>query len=236
MEKIRVLLVDRREIYREGLAKLLENKPEVEVMSACPGDLEAIEKISELKPDVVLMDTELPEGECAEVTRRICQLLPGIKVLMLTDSRDSYDLYAAIRAGALGYVTKDITTEELIKAIVLVVDGRVIIGAPMLDKLRNEFDSLEAKLLRKEIPYDLLSEREREVLDLVAKGTTNKEISTTLFISPHTVKVHLHNITRKLHVRNRQEATALAIEEGLTHYEPREGLGEVSGPVVSLRK
>ena len=216
MEKIRLLLVDRRELFREGLAKVMQGKPSIEVVGTCSTGPEAIEKASELKPDVVLMDTELPEGKCVEATNRICELLPETKVIMLTHSIESCDLFAALKAGAQGYVTKDITVEDLIKAVTLAIGGGTIIGAPMAETMLKEFASLETKDPPHAKHIEVLSKREREVLSLVAKGATNREISTALFISEHTVKVHLHNIMQKLHVHNRQQATALAVEDGMT--------------------
>jgi len=216
VEKIRLLLVDRRELFREGLAKVMQGEPNIEVVGTCSTGPEAIEKASELKPDVVLMDTELPEGKCVEATNRICELLPETKVIMLTHSIESRDLFAAIKAGAQGYVTKDITVEDLLKAVALVIGGGTIIGAPLAQIMLKEFISLETEALSHAKHLEVLSKREREVLSLVAKGATNREISTALFISEHTVKVHLHNIMQKLHVHNRQQATALAVEDGVT--------------------
>ena len=216
MEKTRLLLVDRREIFREGLAKLVQDKPNIEVVGTCSTGPEAMEKASELKPDVVLMDTELPEGECVEATKRICELLPKTKVIMLTHSIESRDLLAAIKAGAQGYVTKDITLEDLLKAVTLVIDGGTIIGAPLAQIMLKEFASLDTKAPPHAKHIEVLSKREREVLSLVAKGASNREIGTALFISEHTVKVHLHNIMQKLHVHRRQQATALAAEDDLT--------------------
>lgn len=215
MGKITLLLVDKRELFREGLVKLLHGKSNIEVVGTCSDGLQAIEKAGKSRPNVVLMDTELPQGKCAETTQRICELLPEAKVVILTHSTESADLLAAIKAGALGYVTKDITLEDLIKAISLVIDGEVIIGAPIARALFEEFTSLEAKPLQKEKRIKILSEREREVLSLVAKGASNSEIAATLFISEHTVKVHLHNIMQKLHVRSRQQAAVLVVEEEL---------------------
>ena len=214
MEKIRLVLVDRREIFREGLAKLLQAEPNIEVVGTCAGDLEAIEKACEFKPDLVLMDTELPECKCIEATRRICELLPETKVIMLTHSRESCDLFDAIKGGAVGYVSKDITVEDLIKTVTLVIDGGTIIGAPMAETMLKEFALTEAKGQQQAKYYETLSKREQEVLDLVAKGATNREIAATLFISENTVKVHLHSVLKKLHVRNRQQATARAVGEG----------------------
>lgn len=216
MRKLRLSLVDRRELFREGLAKLLEDEPRIKVVCKCSCDREAIETVSKCKPDVALIDTELPEGKCVEVTRYICELLPKTKVIMLTHSTESRDLLAAIRAGAIGYVTKDITVEDLIRAIILVDDGGTIIGAPIAKTLLKELLTQEDRKLSVAKYDETLSQREREVLELVAKGATNREIATTLFISEHTVKVHLHNIMTKLHVRNRQQATALAVEKGLS--------------------
>jgi two-component system NarL family response regulator len=213
--KIRLLLVFRNEIFREGLARLLGVNPAIHVAGTSSGAAEAIEKVIKLKPDVVLLDTELAEGNCVDLIKRICELQPETKVIIFTDSSESRNLLDALRAGAMSYMTKNITSECLIKVITLTMEGEVIIGAPLAKKLFAEFVSLEAEKPPQTKYVEILSEREREVLSMVAQGATNREIAAALFISEHTVKVHLHNILEKLHVHNRQQATAIAIEEGL---------------------
>lgn len=131
MRRIKLRLVDRREIFREGLARVLAEQPSIEVVGTCACSSEAIEKARDRQPDVVLIDTELEEGECVEVTRCICELLPSTRILVLTHSEKDHDLLATINAGARGYVSKDITVDDLVKAITIVADGGVIVSSPM---------------------------------------------------------------------------------------------------------
>lgn len=215
MEQITLLLVFRNEIFREGLAKLLSNDLSIKVIGTCCSEADAVEKVGSLKPSVVLLDTELAEGNCVKLTKQLSELVPDTKVIIFTDSTESRDLFNALKAGAMGYVTKNISAECLIKVITLTVEGEVIIGASLAKQLFTEFNSLEADKPPQTRHCEILSDREREVLGMVAQGATNKEIAASLFISEHTVKVHLHNILEKLHVHNRQQATAIAIEEGL---------------------
>ena len=208
MSAIKVLLVDKRQIFLEGLAKLLEHVPELEVLTTCSNGLEAVDKASKLKPDVILMDTE---AECQdfEATRRIGVLLPETKIIMLTHSEEKNNLLSALKAGARGYLSKDISLENLVKSIVLAASGELIISPCMVTKLLEEFSSWPEDKQQVKTGYrNCLSPREEQVLALVAKGASNKEIAMALYISEHTAKVHLRNIMEKLHVRRRHQAVA----------------------------
>jgi len=211
VRKTKVLLVDKREIFREGLARLLSEKPDIEVLATCGCSSEAIEKAQIFHPDVVIIDTELEENGCAEATRCISEYLPSVKIIILTHSEEDSDLLSTFEAGAKGYVSKDLTIDDLIKTITLVLDGAVIISAPMAAKVLNEFSSM--KVAQDKMPTNhgaKLSKREHEVLRLVAKGISNKDIAKELFITENTVKVHLHNIMEKLKAHNRLQAVMLA--------------------------
>ena len=216
MNKIKLLLADRREIFREGLAKLLEHEADIEVVYICRTGLEAIEKAKEHQPDVILIDTELSECSGIKAMQRIHERLPNTNIIVLTHSEEDADLISAVRAGARAYISKDASLQDLIKAIALVAEHRVVVFPPMAASLLAEINLLgEHKGAAKAEGVNLLSKREQEVLSLVGQGFTNREIATKLFISEHTAKVHLHNIMRKSHAHTRQQAVVLAREEDL---------------------
>jgi len=135
VEEIRVLLVFRSDIYREGLITLMKNEPAIIVLGSCSSSLDAEEKVRNLKPDVALLDTDLHEGDCVMSTRRISELSPKTKAIIFTHSTESRDLFNAIKTGAVGYVTKYIPSADLIKSITLIANGEAIIDAPLAAKL-----------------------------------------------------------------------------------------------------
>lgn len=205
--------MDRREIFLQGLAKLLEGRSDFKVVGTCFSVLEAAEKVAKLKPSVILVDIEALECEGVKVIQHIYELLPEIRIIILTHSETIGDLSFALKARARAYISKDITVEALVKAITLVADGEIVISPPVATELLKELTSLERVKEEAEGKgsTDHLSKREREVLTLVAKGATNREIATTLFITRNTVKVHLRNILEKLHVHNRQQAATFFV-------------------------
>jgi len=207
--KIKLLLADKSEIFREGLAKLLEREPDIEVVCACRTGLEAIERANEHQPDVILIDTELPECSGIETIQRIHERLPNTNIIVFTHSEAGADLISAVKVGARAYISKDVSLEDLIKAIALVAEHEVIVSPPMATRLLAEISFLEEHKNAEVGDVTLLSKREEAVLPLVAQGLTNREIATTLSISEHTVKVHLRNIMGKLHAHTRQQAVAL---------------------------
>jgi len=217
MEKIKVLVADDQEIFREGLATLLESSPNIEVVSTCSTGFEAIKKAVELNPDVILLDTEIRECECTEVAQRIKEVLPEPRIIILTQPYKDLELSSIFKAEATAYITKNIKVGRLIGVIDTVYKGDVCLAPPIAAKLLEEFTFLEKRLEEGLLRYDLgLSKREMEVLTLLAeKSATNKEIASTLFITENTVKAHLSSILEKLHVHNRQQAVALAWEKGI---------------------
>jgi len=212
MEQIKVLLADDKEIFREGLARLLDEQEQIEVVSLCSNGKQAIDKAKETEPDVVLMDSHISDCDSKKATRQINESSPKVKVAMLTDSKYEQTLFSAMDAGATGYLVKDMKVVDLIKSIDLIAKGEVVVSPPLARKLVDKVASKKAK--ETEVK-DNLSERETEILKLLAKGATNKEIAERLFIAENTTKVHLKNILGKSQLRNRQQAAAYAVQEGL---------------------
>ena len=210
---IRVLVVDDHPLFRQGLISTLKQYAEFEVVGQAANGVEAVAKASELQPDVVVMDIRMPGGDGVEATTAIQQSLPQVKVLILTVSGEESDLFTAIKAGAKGYLLKTVNLQELINSIKLVANGDAIVSPSMAARLLKEFKQVEQDRAGKD--HSELSPREREVLQLISDGASNKEIAAQLFISETTVKAHLRSILEKLHVKNRAQAAALAMAKGL---------------------
>jgi DNA-binding NarL/FixJ family response regulator len=218
MENIKVLIVDDHTLFRRGIAAVLSNQENLEVVGEAADGLEAIEKADKLSPEVILMDLNMPNCSGLEAIQALQANKPHINVLVLTISEMEADLFAAIKYGARGYLLKKTEPEELVQAIVGIAQGGVIISPLMATKLLTEFKDLSSSVERKAVEDEdskKLTPREGEVLQLVAQGATNKEIADALFISENTVKTHLQNIMEKLHLANRSQAAAYAIKKGL---------------------
>ena len=214
MTKVKLLLAEKSEIFCDGLVKLLEREPSIEIVCTCRTGLEAIESANEHQPNVILIDSELCECSGIEAMQRIHERLPNTNIIVLTCSKAHADLISAIKAGATAYISKDtISIENLIKTVTLVAAGEVIVFPPMAARLLAEINLLEEHKGAAKAGGVSLSKREQAVLSLVAQGLTNREIATSLFISEHTVKVHLRNIMGKFHAHTRQQAVALAREK-----------------------
>ena len=215
-EVIRVLIADDQALFRRGLYVVLGTEDGVEVVAEAENGVEAIEKARELAPDVVLMDVRMPKASGIEAAAQIRADLPSAKILMLTVSDEEEDLYEAIKAGANGYLLKEISVEEVAEAIRAVMQGQSLISPSMASKLLSEFNALVRRAEdRQQFPAPALTNREIEVLRLVAKGMSNREIAEELYISENTVKNHVRNILEKLHLHNRMEAVIYAVKERL---------------------
>ena len=215
-EVIRVLIADDQALFRRGLFVVLGTEDGVEVVAEAENGEDAIDKARELAPDVVLMDVRMPKVNGIEAAARIRADLPSTKILMLTVSDEEEDLYEAIKAGANGYLLKEISVEEVAEAIRAVMQGQSLISPSMASKLLSEFNSLARRAEdRQQLPAPTLTNREIEVLRLVAKGMSNREIAEELYISENTVKNHVRNILEKLHLHNRMEAVIYAVKERL---------------------
>lgn len=210
---IKVLVVDDHPIFRQGLISLLQQYPEFEAVGQATNGEEAVAVATQVKPDVIVMDVCMPGGDGIAATTALQQALPDVKVIIVTVSDKDEDLFAAIKAGARGYLLKSVSLRELIDSIRLVAQGEAIISPTVAGKLLDEFKQTDKEKLDKELNGGL-SLREQEVLQLVAQGASNKEIAEQLFISETTVKAHLRTILQKLHARNRAEAVALAATKG----------------------
>lgn len=216
IDAIRVLICDDHALFRRGLVMVLESEEGMEIVGEAEDGEQAIRQAEALAPDVVLMDVRMPRVRGIEATRAIAEAVPSTRILMLTVSDEEDDLYEAIKAGAAGYLLKEISIEEVAAAIRSVVSGQSLISPSMASKLLTEFTNLAKKAdERHSVPSPRLTERELEVLKLVAKGMSNREIASELYISENTVKNHVRNILEKLHLHSRMEAVVYAVREKL---------------------
>ena len=212
---VRVVIADDQDLVRSGLQLVLEARG-IDVVDAVGDGRAAVGSVAAHAPDVVLMDVRMPRINGIEAARRIREISPTTKILMLTVSDEEDDLYEAIKAGANGYLLKEISVEEVAEAIRAVVQGQSLISPSMASKLLNEFTTLAKKAEeRQQYPAPALTSRELEVLKLVAKGMSNREIADELYISDNTVKNHIRNILEKLHLHSRMEAVIYAVRERL---------------------
>jgi DNA-binding NarL/FixJ family response regulator len=210
---IRVLVADDQSMVRAGFRMLLSREPDIEVVAEAENGAEAVEKAARFHPNVVLMDIRRPELDGLEATRRILASDAGARVLVLTTfDLDEY-IYEALQAGASGFVLKDDPPEQLLAAIRTVARGEALLSPAVTKRVIREF----TRLPRPEQPQglDQLTEREREVLELIAQGRSNAEIGQQLFIEETTVKTHVTHVLQKLGLRDRVQAVVLAYQAGL---------------------
>lgn len=201
------MVVDDHSILREGLKAVISKQPDFRVVGEAGDGREAVQKVNELHPDVILMDINMPYGGLP-ATVEIMQRYPEIRILMLTISDKEEDLVNAVKAGARGYLLKGMTSNELVAAIRTVAEGGAIFTPLMAAKLVDDFRTLD----HKNSNDTELTERELEVLSLVARGASNKEIAQQLDVSEPTIKAHLRNILGKLHLKNRSQAAVYATQ------------------------
>ena len=216
VEPIRVLVVDDHALFRRGLQMVLEQEPDIEVVGEASDGSEAVDKAADTLPDIVLMDVRMPKRGGIDACTAIHETVPSAKIIMLTISDEEVDLYDAIKAGAMGYLLKEISIEEVASAIRAVYGGQSLISPSMASKLLTEFASMIKRSDdRQQVPTPRLTDREMEVLKLVAKGLNNRDIAKQLFISENTVKNHIRNILEKLQLHSRMEAVVYAVREKL---------------------
>ena len=217
MKKIRILLADDHQLFREGLATILNAQPDFEVIGEASDGLEVLIKARELNPDLILMDIGMPVCDGLEATQKIKAELPDITIVMLTVRDEDEKLFTAIKSGAQGYLLKSIRSRELLAMLRGAIRGEAAITPALGGRMLEEFRNL-SKQTQNNIPPEetvALTQREQEVLGLVAEGATDKEIADKLMLSIHTVKSHMRNVLAKLHLSHRHEAALYALREGL---------------------
>jgi DNA-binding NarL/FixJ family response regulator len=211
---IRVLVVDDQELFRRGLTMLLNAEDDIEVVAEAADGVSAAALAAAHSPDIVLMDVRMPKLSGIEACVAIKDAAPSARIIMLTVSDEEADLYEAVKNGASGYLLKDSSTDEVAQAVRVVADGQSLISPSMAIKLLDEFKQM-SRTDRQAVPTPRLTERELEVLRLVAQGLNNREIAKQLFISENTVKNHVRNILEKLQLHSRMEAVMYAVREKL---------------------
>jgi NarL family two-component system response regulator LiaR len=211
-KKIKILIVDDHSIVRKGLRALLASQPDMEVVGEAADGQEAVTKAESSHPEVILMDLMMPVKNGIEAIGEIKKKNPDIRILVLSSFGEDDKVFPAIKAGASGYLLKDTLPQELLQAIIDVYEGRPSLHPEIAMKLMMEI-SQQSDLPPTEDP---LTEREVEVLKLVAKGLTNQEIAEKLVISERTISAHISNIMNKLHLANRTQATLYALREGIS--------------------
>jgi DNA-binding NarL/FixJ family response regulator len=216
MTPMRILLVDDHILFRKGLANLLDSQQEFEIIGEASDGFEGVEKAKSLRPDLILMDVTMPRCNGPEATRLIMREMPDAQVVMLSVSDDDQDLFAAIRAGAMGYLLKSIKPDELFARLRGLAEGEAPINRLMATRILREFarSPIQPEPRPADWPQEI-TEREREVLQCVAKGMSNREIGETLNIAENTVKNHVRSILDKLHLANRTQMAAYAVQAGL---------------------
>ena len=248
MEPIKVVLIDNEEVFREGVAKLLTEQPHIKVIFQGGSSKEAIEKSKEMKPDVILMNSQIPEGNVLAAVKEIRELVPEAKVAMIGRPESGDNATEALKAGARALLSKSISAADLVKSIELISSGRIIVSPVFVEKFLSEIAGREVEEGGADTKRELItngritiasistqksidqiigrktdegikdtraepeiSEREMEVVKLIVRGYSNKEIAQRLFVTENTMKVHVKNILNKLELRNRQQLAAYAV-------------------------
>ncbi len=214
MSQTKVFLVDNQEIFREGLARLLQEQPAIRLVSQCRNSEQIADKVRDAKPDVLLIDADISDLKSAESLKTIVRVSPETRIVIFTENREKSQFLNALQIGVRGYLSKNVPIDELISSLSLIARGEIVISPAfsrqfLFSVFQNQFDPVRLA----ERPS--LSGREIEVLRLVTGGATNREIADQLFIAENTVKVHLKKMLEKLQLRNRQQLAAYAVRQGL---------------------
>ena len=218
MAKISLILADDHAVVRSGIRMLLEAQPDIEIVAEAESGRQAVEQVRQLRPDVVLMDIQMPELNGIEATKQIKKMVPGTAVLALTMYEDDQYFFEMLHAGASGYVPKRAAPDDLVTAIRTVARGEIFLYPSLATRLVQDYLK-RAGSGEQPLVYDDLTPREREVLVLIAEGLTNAEIANRLIISVKTVDRHRENIMRKLNMHNRIDLVKYAIRTGLIDLE-----------------
>lgn len=232
MADLRVLVVDDHPLFRIGVSTLLAAEPGIEVVGEAAGGADAVTSAATLRPDVVVMDLHLPDLSGIQATRHIVAANPGTGVLMLTMADESESVFAAMRAGARGYLLKDAEPDEIVRAVQAVARREAIFGPDIANRVLAFFNQPPAS----EPVFPELTGREREVLALIAAGHSNSLIASTLCLSPKTVRNHISNVFAKLHVADRAEAIVRARDAGLGRSVPSGASPRAGGSVTRTPK
>lgn len=211
--RIRVLVVDDHALFRSGVIALLSRQPDIEVVGEAADGLEGVKRAKELAPDIVLMDLHMPGTSGKEAIGLLAEEVPAAKVMMLTVSEDAQDLLDCLRAGATGYLLKNTNIDALIDSLRRAFEGDSVVSPGMTSKLVQGVLAPRADAAASAL--DSLSGREREVLQQIAGGASNKEIARRLDLAESTVKIHVQHILRKLHLQSRVQAAVFAVEHGV---------------------
>jgi DNA-binding NarL/FixJ family response regulator len=216
MSSVRILLVDDHEVVRLGLKSLIERHPDFNVVAEASSETDAVQKALDIKPDVVLMDIRLAGGNGVAACQQIMSELPQTKVIMLTSYAEDEMLFAAIRAGAVGYVLKQGGSQDVVRAIEAAARGEGALDPSLTQRV---FSEMRRALEKEEASaFAELTEQEKQVLSLIAEGKTNREIAGALYLSEGTVRNYVSSILSKLDIANRAEAAAYAIQHHLKDY------------------
>jgi DNA-binding NarL/FixJ family response regulator len=212
MDPLRVLIADDHPLFRAGLRAMLTSASDTELIGEATTGSEAVSLATELRPDLVMMDVQMPETDGIEATRRISRESPRVNILVVTMFEDDGTVFQAMRAGARGYVLKGANYAEMLRAIRAVGNGEAIFSPQVAVRLVDFFADIRPAALPRAFPE--LIDREREILDLIAQGLKNPEIADQLFLSPKTVRNHVSTILHKLQVADRAQAVLRAREAG----------------------
>ncbi len=211
---IRILIVDDHTLFRSGIKALLQRQEDFEVVGEAGDGLEGLKRAKSLQPDVVLLDLHMPGIGGREAVKLLSEEVPACNVLLLTVSEDAEDLIETIRAGARGYLLKNIETDFLLNAIRSAARGESVVSPQMTGKLMMGV-RMGKETVAQEDDREKLSPREKDIIALLAKGVSNKEMAHTLNVAESTVKIHVQNILKKLHLTSRVQAAVYAVEHGL---------------------
>ncbi|MDD3927228.1 MAG: response regulator transcription factor [bacterium] len=218
MDGIRLLIADDHPLMREGIQRVLSEAGDIIVIGEAKNGIDAVEMARSHDPDVIIMDISMPELSGVDATRQIKKESPRVAVLILTVYEDNEHIFEAIKAGASGYILKDIVAERLVEAVRMASVGEALVEPSIASKLLEEFSHISNYREASEV-FDELTAREIEILQAIADGHGNKDVASSLFISEKTVKNHLSNIFRKLQVNDRTQAVLLALRRGLINME-----------------
>lgn len=216
LKKLRIMLVDDHPLFRAGLKHLLDMQDDIDVVGEVEDGAQAVEAATQFKPDVVLMDIKMPGVNGIEATRSLKQAMADIMIVVLTVSDEDHHLFEALKGGAEGYLLKSIKPEKLLDSLRGIMQGEQPFSPSIADQIIKEFSSeMQRSSKTPEEARVTLTPREQRILMMVSDGATNKQIAEALFVAESTVKNHLHNILKKLHLQNRVQAAVYAMREGL---------------------